>query len=588
MSRLLAPGAVLVLLLAGCATKPGGDGPLDGPAPVLLDAEGFVPIQFRGMRFLEQDLAGGDATLRLHADIYLPDDPINATSPTKFPTILLLSPYWGGGSQGQPYLGYTPYDFLVGRLLPRGYAVVFGDLGGNGGSSGCWDFMGPTERASAYAMVEAIAAQDWSDGQVGMFGLSYDGMTQVMAASDAAPHLVTVVPASALTEAYKGLKMSGVHYGGGWHATIASYEQSSVMGPSPANEARRAGWIETVQRSPQCMLDNHMGDQATGAYTDFYRERDFRPLAPDVKASVFVTQGFLDAAVKPDNFGEWFAGIETPKKAWLGWWFHQYPTASAAGRTDMYLEFHRWFDHELLGVENGVLDGPVLDVQDSQGRWRHEATWPPHDANLTVLVAGADRKLAPTGSAGQLPFGGPAGVTDLAIGDGGGSLTLGTGPLAEGLHITGVPAFDAEFTPRQASGYVIARLYDVAPGGAARMITQGAANALFAGGLDAPQPLQPGEAVRLRVTMYPTDWAVPAGNEVRLVLSTLDGQAWFDPDPGVSFFDLTTGDGARLELPTVARADDAFFLTSCGEVFEDVGCYMDLKDEGVPEDGYLA
>ena len=576
--------------LAGCADDPPS---IEVPAKLVdvrLDAEGFVKERFSGMEFIEQDLGGGEGALRLHADIYLPTGPTEPDAPTKFPTILLLSPYWGGGTGGDGEIGYMPYDFLIKRLLPRGYAVVFGDLGGNGGSGGCWDFMGPVERESAYNMVEAIAAQDWSDGQVGMFGLSYDGMTQVMAASDAAPHLVTVVPASALTEAYKGLKMAGVHYGGGWHSTIGGYEQSSVggpvspFGPLPPNQERVPGWMETVQQSPECAAGNHAGDQPTGAYTDYYKQRDFRPFGPQVKASVFVTQGFEDGAVKPDNLGAWFDSIPTEKKLWIGHWYHQYPTAENAGRSDMYLTFHRWFDHTLYRVDNGIDREPMVDVQDSLGRWRNEETWPPADATTTPFALGVDGSLAPPAEQDQVgasSFGGPLSATGIVLADPAGSKSFST-TLDASLHISGVPVLNASFVPDQATGYVVARLYD-----GDRMVSQGAHNGLFADGLDAPEPLQPGQAVRLRIAMYPTDWVVEAGNTLRLELATVDGQGWFDPDPTLSTFSVETGPEALLELPTIGNRDAAVFLTSCGVALDAMGVDCmdeDLEDEGVPND----
>jgi uncharacterized protein len=583
--------AVLALtVFAGCADRAEPVAPASPPAvDARLDTDGFVKERFGGMTFLEEDLAGGDGAMRLHADIYLPAKPDAGETQTKFPTILLLSPYWGGGTGGDGEIGYMPYDFLVKRLLPRGYAVVFGDLGGNGGSSGCWDFMGPVERESAYNMVEAIAAQEWSDGQVGMFGLSYDGMTQVMAASDAAPHLVTVVPASALTEAYKGLKMAGVHYGGGWHSTISSYEQSSVggpvspFGPIPPNDERAPGWIETVQQSPECMAQNHSGDQATGAYTDYYKARDFRPFGSKVKASVFVTQGFEDGAVKPDNYGAWFQSIPTEKKLWIGHWYHQYPNAMGSGRTDMYLTFHRWFDHTLYAVDNGIDREPMVDVQDGLGRWRHEDQWPPADAETLQLAASGDASLGPIDAAkeGAILFGGPMGAADLALGNGGGSISLTGKPLDVAMHISGTVAFNASFRPGQPTGYVIARLYDDD-----RMVTQGAFNGVFADGLDEAKPMQRDVITRLRIAMYPTDWVVEAGHTLALTLSTVDGQQWFDSDAPLGSFALQAGQDALLEIPVIANRDASVFLTSCGVALDlqGVDCYDELEDEGVPDD----
>lgn len=574
-------GGLLLLILAvvtsGCVAIPAAD---VQPASVAgLDAEGFAPVLFDGMRFEELDLAIDDG-MRLHADVYLPESPVGEAAPETFPAILLLSPYWGTGTQGAPEMGYMPYDFLVQRLLPRGYAVVYGDLAGNGGSSGCWDFMGPVERRAAVAMVEAVAAQAWSDGKVGMMGLSYDGMTQIMAASDQAPHLTTVVPAAALTSAYSGLYMNGAHYGGGWHATIANYEATTLqppVGPFGSNPARVPGWMETVQQSPQCLASNHAGD-ATGAYSDWYAERDYRALGAQVKASVFVIQGFFDPAVKPDNYGAWFEGVPTLKKAWLGFWFHQYPTAANGGRDDLYLTLHRWFDHTLKGVDNGIDREPVVDVQDSQGGWRHEAAWPPKDAVATVLQIGADGALVESGAqAGAVSFGGPLAPTSLAIANGAGATSF-AGDLA-GAHIAGRPMLNVTLSSDRPGGTLVARLYD-----GDRMVSQGASNLLFAGGLDAPQPLTPGAPVTLGFELYPTDWVVQDG--LRLELSTAGG-TWFDPDATLATLTLEAGETATLTLPTVQRAAEETFLVSCGESLKDAvdGCWKELEDLGVESEG---
>ena len=576
-------------LLAGCVTTPTAE-LADAPSPVEgVDAEGFAPELFGDVEFLELDLAVEDG-LRLHADVYLPSAPLVETeAPANFPTILLLSPYWGGGTNGNAELGYMPYDFLVKRLLPRGYAVVYGDLAGNGGSSGCWDFMGPVERKSAVAMVEAIAAQEWSDGKVGMMGLSYDGMTQIMAASDAAPHLVTVVPAAPLTEAYKGLIQNGVHYGGGWHATIGIYESSSLAGPahpfslltSPPNPERVPGWIETVRDSPQCLAENHSGAQPTNAYTDYFEARDFRPLGADVKASVFYIQGFMDAAVKPDNFGAWFDAVPTQKKAWLGHWPHQYPIAENAGRDDLYLTLHRWFDFTLKGIQNGIDKEPVIDVQDSQAGWRHEDAWPPADAKPLTLQLGADGTLVESGAeAGSIAIGGAEGVLGRALMDGRGTTYFETEGFAEGLRIAGTPWINLTLASDRPTGQVIARLWD-----GERLVSQGAYNLLYAGGLASPEPLSPGAPVTVSFGLYPTDWVVTPGSTLLLTLETQDVRGWYDPDASAATLTLEAGESAVLTLPTIERAAEAVFLTSCGERWEDVvdGCWLDLEDKGVED-----
>ena len=586
-AALAVPLLLLLPLVAGCL-EPEAPGASLAPASASppVDEEGFSPVLFSGVRFMEVDLGVQDG-LRLHADVYLPDGPTSPDAPARVPAILLLSPYWGTGTGGRP-IGYKPYDFLVERLLPRGYAVVFGDLAGNGGSSGCWDFMGPVERKGAVAMVEAIAQQAWSDGKVGMMGLSYDGMTQIMAASDQAPHLVTVVPAAPLTHAYAGLRTNGVHYGGGWHTTIAGYEASTLQPPVStwppgANPTRVPGWLETAQRTPACVADNHRGD-ATGAYTDYYQARDYRPLGANVTASVFYVQGFLDGAVKPDNHGAWFDAVPTLKKAWLGHWFHQYPTAKNGGREDLYLTLHRWFDHTLKGVDNGIDREPAVDVQDSQGRWRHEAAWPPADAAPATLWLAPDG-LA--GSPGDAPatasVGGPVALRDLTD----------RGPTAglvfrmettRALHLAGEPRLNLTVESDRPAGMLVARLWDETDG---RLVSQGAFNLLYREGLEQPRPLARGERAHAGFALYPTDFVVPEGHTLALQLLTQDPRGWFDLDATGARLTVHVGDGSSfLTLPLVERGDADVFLVSCGEHLKSLvkDCWKDPKDAGVKAD----
>ncbi|HUR68445.1 MAG TPA: CocE/NonD family hydrolase [Candidatus Thermoplasmatota archaeon] len=534
-----AAAALLVAasLVAGCASLvPGAE----------VDAEGFAPRLFEGALFHEEDLilAHGE---RLHADVYLPDGPLAPGAPSRFPAILVLSPYWGAGTSGAP-LGFLPYDFLVTRLVPRGYAVVYGDLPGAGGSSGCWDDMGPVEREGAAAMVEAVAAQPWSDGKVGMVGMSYDAISQVLAASAAPPHLVTIVPAAPLTHAYGGVLQDGVRYGVGWRDVQLEYESGSLAPPG-TNQERYPGWTERVVASPPCVAENHLGDPPTGAYTEYFAARDLRAHGTNVRASVFYMQGFLDANVKPDNFGAWFDAVPTLKKAWLGAWPHAYPTARGAGRDDMYLTIHRWLDHELKGIPNGIDSEPAIDVQDQLGRWRHESAWPPPDATPRAFALGA----ASFGLA-----------SDAAI------------PLdaPEGLHVSGAPELRLRVASDRPLGRVIARLYD---GDA--LVSQGAFDLLFAGGLDEPRPLSPGKPVDVTLHLYPTDHEVAVGSPLRLVLATKDAGDWYEDDASGATLTLASG---TLTLPTVHRGDEDVFLVSCGAPAKPPvpACFRALSDRG--------
>ena len=75
----------------------------------------------------------------------------------------------------------------------EGYAVVIQDVRGRHASGGEW-YPYANEAIDGYDTIDWIASQSWSDGTVGMFGISYHGATQWLAATEAHPALKAIVP----------------------------------------------------------------------------------------------------------------------------------------------------------------------------------------------------------------------------------------------------------------------------------------------------------------------------------------------------------------------------------------------------------
>jgi len=120
-----------------------------------------------------------DGTL-LASEVYLPEGAAGA----RYPVVMLRSPYSGGDGQG-----------CMNRcadLAAQGYAVVQQDVRGTGRAHGV---MRPfrQEQDDGYDAVEWAAAQPWSNGKVGLWGVSYYGVTVMQAAATHPPHLVAAV-----------------------------------------------------------------------------------------------------------------------------------------------------------------------------------------------------------------------------------------------------------------------------------------------------------------------------------------------------------------------------------------------------------
>ena len=113
----------------------------------------------------------------LRADVYRPD------MPGKFPVLL----------QRTPYDKNRGYEFGL-KAAVQGYVVVVQDVRGRFASGGEWSPF-RNESNDGYDTVEWAASLPYSNGQVGMFGASYVGATQMLAAIGRPAHLAGICPA---------------------------------------------------------------------------------------------------------------------------------------------------------------------------------------------------------------------------------------------------------------------------------------------------------------------------------------------------------------------------------------------------------
>ena len=135
------------------------------------------------------------------------------------------------------------------------------------------------------------------------------------------------------------------------------------------SSGRGPGRVDCSAINSQMAQDD--GDE-TGAYTTFWSQRDYRaappPSAAKVTASVFLVHGLQDTNVKTVNFGRWYEllqqnGVVT--KVWLSRLGHMDPFDY---RRKLWVDtLHRWFDNQLMGIDNGILDEPRVDVEKSPG-----------------------------------------------------------------------------------------------------------------------------------------------------------------------------------------------------------------------------
>ena len=206
----------------------------------------------------------------------------------------------------------------------------------------------------------------------------------------------------------------------------------------------------------------------TGAFTKFWANRDYRdgpgPSAKKVTASVFLVHGLQDTNVKTVNFGRWYSLLlkqHITTKVWL----------SRLGHTDPFdyrralwvKTLHEWFDSQLMGIDNGILNKPKIDVEVTPGTWVTSNKWPVSDNNQQLtfhkdgsLTTGA----AESGTDSFTNSPSQSEATAIAQGNNPNRLLYLSGSLKADLRISGEPTVTLNVTPGSDPGQVGIALVD--------------------------------------------------------------------------------------------------------------------------------
>ncbi|MDN5852335.1 MAG: CocE/NonD family hydrolase [Actinomycetia bacterium] len=419
------------------------------------------------------DLDGNGEPDQIAVDIIRPRE---LAGKSQVPIVMDASPYYsccgrGNESEKKQYDGDGgPKKFPLyydNYFVPRGYAYVAVDMGGTARSTGCTDEGADSDVLSVKAVIDWLngrgravdkagneVSSGWTNGKVGMIGKSYDGTLANGVAATGVEGLETIVPIAAISSWYDYNRYQGLPF----YYDYPTYLSRYVAGD-------RADDIDCSDRLEQMAAND--GDE-TGAYTDFWAARDYREgverNAANVEASVFIAHGLQDFNVKTTNFSRWWDalgkhGVE--RKMWLTRVGHTDPFDS--DRKAWVRALHRWFDHELMGINNGIDREPAVRAEIKPGKWVTSRDWP---------VAKRMAKLRPQRN-GSLSIGRPGRgsaefVNDpqqreseaLAAGKNPNRLLFTTGRLKKGIRISGAPKVRLDIAHGAETGQVGVALVD--------------------------------------------------------------------------------------------------------------------------------
>jgi putative CocE/NonD family hydrolase len=473
-----------------------------------------------------------------------------------------------------------------------GIAGVRVDIRGSGESEGVIDGeYTPRELADAVEVIEWIATQDWSNGNVGMMGISWGGFNCLQVAALKPPALKAVISIASTVDRYN----DDIHYKNGthlsaqlsWAATMSGY-QSRSPDPEIVGERWLDMWMERLEQEP-FFMEEWLSHQRRD---DFWRHGSICENFEGFPVPALVIAGWADGYRNTPLK----AATGMPERTWalIGPWVHKYPHfAHPKPRTDFHGEAIAWWRRWLCGEQNAVevtpqvrayiLDGPrpARWREADPGYWIAKDRWAPPDMLPLRLSAANSLERDPASRAsGRVLLRSPLDTGTMAGGfftlkpdveiagdqrlDDAGSLVFESDVLAEECVILGQPVLRTTLSSDAILANLAVRLVDIHPDGMATRVSYGVLNLAHRLDNAEPRPLEPGKPVEIVLVLDACGYRFAPGHRVRLSLSSAYWPNILPPPYDATLdIDLATlklelpllGTHRRIELPEPSNPD---------------------------------
>ena len=485
--------------------------------------------------------------VKLVADIYQPE------AEGKFPVLLERTPYNRAGGAGS-----------ASAMAAHGYVVIIQDTRGRFDSQGEF-YPFRYESQDGYDTIEWAAMLPHANGKVGMFGGSYVGATQMLAAMAFPPHLVAIQPYVTASEYYDGWTyQSGAlmqWFASSWSSGLAV----DTLRRKAAGLEDPKSWVGQVPVDSYRMLEL----PPVSALAHYFRDWVAHERDDDYWRLWKISNHYGEMNVKALHSGGWhdiflkgtiqnYVGMRraslarADQRLLLGPWAHA--ETSPEGKVgdvtfgknavlDSDATILRWYDYALKGVRNEYATGaPVRLFIMGENAWRDEREFPlarTHYTNyylrkgaLTAEAPGAEppeqyeydpANPVPT-IGGRLCCGNnqlPPGPADQRPNEGRPDvLIFSTPPLAQDVEATGWVKAAIYASSSAADTDFTALLADVEPSGYARFLTDGIVRARYRNSTERAEPIEPGKIYEYSIDLWATSNLFKAGHRIRLYVSS--------------------------------------------------------------------
>jgi hypothetical protein len=494
----------------------------------------------------------------LRADVYRPK------AEGKFPVILERTPYDRRNGVG----------FGL-KAAAQGYVFITQDCRGRFGSEGDW-YPFKYESQDGYDTVEWAAALPYSNGKVGMFGGSYVGATQMLAAVAAPPHLVGIMPVVTASDYHA----HWAYQGGAFSLLLAQAWSTALALDSLQRRVARTSqpWSLGLKRPPG---DYPLLDLGTPAgLADYYYDWLSHPAYDDYWKQWSIEERFAKIQVPALHVAAWYDLFQDGSiRNYVG---IKGKGASEAARTgqrlviipgghagatpkigevdfgkdsvlDTWALGLRWYDYLLKGLDNGLAaQKPVRVFVMGKNIWRDEESWPLARAKPTRYYLHSEGKanslrgdgtLSPTPPAAEpadqyvydpaepVPTQGgpvlgdpvhvpPGPLDQRAVESRPDVLVYTTPALAKDTEVTGPVSLALYVGSSAVDTDFTGKLVDVWPNGFAQNLTDGILRARYRNSWERAEFMNPGEIYQLTIDLWSTAHVFLAGHKLRLEVSS--------------------------------------------------------------------
>jgi putative CocE/NonD family hydrolase len=471
------------------------------------------------------------------------------------------------------YIPYRMRDAYRGRddqwgaqLAQYGIAYARVDVRGSGDSDGVIvDEYAPPELNDGVSVIAWLARQPWSNGSVGMRGLSWGGINTLQIAAMAPPELKAIMPMGCCDIRYTddahyvggALGLTNFQWGVGFKGVMSAPPDPEIVGPNWVKM-----WRRRVDATPAIIAEwvSHQH------YDTYWQRGSIATNYQAIKCAVYVVDGWIDTY--SNIVGRLLEHLTVPRKGLVGPWGHNYPDAVNPGPgLDWIYEEARWWLQWLQGVDTGIMDEPMLRTympystpwenypKDVPGRWVAESVWPsPRVSGVTWHLNSAGKlshqaakpealryvadKIVGLDKLQWLPFP-PSGMPTEQSDDDEKSVVFNSPPLDSDIEILGYPSARIRVASNVPVAKLAVRMSEVTPEGKAWPVSYGLLNLTHRTSHEHPSALTPGEFYDVDIKLFMVAHRFKRGNRIRISLcESLWPLVWPSPEIATLTFEL--------------------------------------------------